>query len=178
MPFLLMTLSEMVKGSTSIQRLYEYGESQALEASYDLPEPPANWPKEGSVDVENVSVRYRDGLPLVLKNVSFRVEPQEKVGIVGRTGSGKSTMLLAMTRILELTEDGDLEGEKVGPGGVFIDSVDVSKMGLKFLRQNVTVIPQDPSVFQGTIRYNVDPFEERTDDEIVDALVKSQVWDT
>jgi ATP-binding cassette subfamily C (CFTR/MRP) protein 1 len=84
-----------MKSSTSIERLHEYSENNDLEKSFDAPEAPKGWPRFGGVDVKNISVRYRDGLQLVLKNVSFKVDSKDKVGIVGRTGSGKSTMLLA-----------------------------------------------------------------------------------
>jgi ATP-binding cassette subfamily C (CFTR/MRP) protein 1 len=183
MPALLESLGGLIKSSASIERLHEYVSCEKLEKPFEEPKAPEGWPAAGKVSVENINVRYRDGLPLVLKSLTFEVLPKEKIGVVGRTGCGKSTMLLALTRILELAEKGDKpeDGsakEIQGKTGIFIDGVDVGQMGLHYLRQNMTVIPQDPSIFDGTIKYNVDPMEEHSDDAIVDALVKSQVWDT
>jgi len=99
-----------------------------------------------------------------LKNISLTINPTEKVGIVGRTGAGKSSLTLAIFRALE-----------ADAGKIVIDGVDISKIGLKDLRENVTIVPQDPTLFQGTIRTNLDPFEQYTDEEVFASLRRVQL---
>ncbi|KAJ2618159.1 hypothetical protein EV177_000195 [Coemansia sp. RSA 1804] len=120
--------------------------------------PSALWPKTGNVEFENLVAEYVPGVP-VLHGISFSVHHGEKVGIVGRTGAGKSTMSLALLRFVEATK-----------GQIVLDGVNISKIGLDDLRRNITIIPQDPVLFNGTIRYNIDPFEEYPDELIWDAL--------
>lgn len=113
-----------------------------------------NWPEKASLEFKNVSMRYREGLPLVLKNVSFKILPGEKVGIVGRTGAGKSSIIQAIFRICESE-----------PGSEYLfGEYEANKMGLHSLRQHVSVIPQTPFIFRGSIRENIDPFNLRTDE--------------
>ena len=116
-------------------------------------------------------MRYRPNLPLVLKNVDFHIKPREKVGVVGRTGSGKSSMILSLTRIVEMAGDPIYNWVK-------IDGINISSIGLHYLRGAITIIPQDPIMLQGTIMFNVDPLETYPKSEIVLALKKVQVWDT
>lgn len=104
-------------------------------------------------------MRYREGLPLVLKHVSFLIRPRQKVGIVGRTGSGKSTTLLAFLRIAEICE-----------GDILIGGQSAKSMSLAHLRSLFAMIPQDPVLFSGTIRSNLDPFNESSDENILQAL--------
>lgn len=106
-----------------------------------------------------MSYKYRPELPLVLKRVSFDIKSKEKIGIVGRTGSGKSTMTLGFLRILELTDNED--GTK---GSIMLDGEDISDLGLHHLRHNITIIPQDPTLFTGTIKTNIDPFDRYSDE--------------
>jgi ATP-binding cassette subfamily C (CFTR/MRP) protein 5 len=94
------------------------------------------WPSEGTIEVKNASVRYRENTPIVLNDISFKIESRQKVGLVGRTGSGKSTFMLCMTRILEL--------DQVTEGSICVDSYDISKMGLHNLRKKIAIIPQEP----------------------------------
>ena len=168
-----MTLSEMTKSSSSIQRLHEFCEFKDLEKDLYLPKAPENWPKEGNIEINNLKVRYRTGLPLVLDNVSCKIENNQKIGIVGRTGSGKSTMLLALTRILEISAEDQESGSYIKMNGI-----QTHKVGLHELRKNITVIPQDPIMLQGTLQFNVDPMGLYTEEEVIEALKKSQVWDT
>ena len=107
------------------------------------------------------SVKYRPNTEIVLKNLNFVIQGQEKVGIVGRTGSGKSTITLCLFRILEATE-----------GKILIDDVDISKLGLEILRHNLTIIPQDPALMEGSLRYNIDPLEKSDDNEIIKVMEK------
>ena len=121
--------------------------------------PPADWPQAGKIEILDYCLRYREGLDLVLKNVSLVVESGEKVGIVGRTGAGKSSLTLALFRIIE-----------PAGGKIRIDGLDITEMGLHELRRKISIIPQDPVLFSGTLRINLDPFETSTDDELWKAL--------
>ena len=105
------------------------------------------------------SVRYREGLDLVLKGIDCRVKPSEKIGIVGRTGAGKSSLTVGVFRLIE-----------AAGGSVVIDGVDISRLGLEDLRSRITIIPQDPVLFSGSLRLNLDPFEDHTDDEVWHSL--------
>ena len=117
------------------------------------------WPWFGAVTFRSVSMRYRPGLPLVLRNVSFNVRAGDKVGIVGRTGSGKSSLLLLLFRLVEAAR-----------GVIEIDGVDIASIGLGDLRARVSIIPQQPVLFSGTVRYNLDPFGHHNDDALWAAL--------
>jgi ABC-type multidrug transport system fused ATPase/permease subunit len=117
------------------------------------------WPKNGEIEFKNFSVKYRPETEIVLKNISFHILPKEKVGVCGRTGSGKSTICLCLFRILESYE-----------GQIFIDNVDISTVGLDLLRSNITIIPQDPCLLEGTLKYNIDPFNKIEGQEIIQIL--------
>lgn len=152
--------SDLETQVVSLERIIEYTEIKT-EAAWDnfMYRSPVGWPPSGRVKVENLSVCYRDGLDLVLKSISFEVNPGEKVGIVGRTGAGKSSLVLALFRLVE----------PVG-GQILIDDVDISKLGLHDLRSKVTIIPQDPVIFAGTLRSNLDPFNEYLDEALWTSL--------
>lgn len=128
--------------------------------------PPPAWPSSGSIKFEDVVLRYRPELPPVLHGLSFTVSPSEKVGIVGRTGAGKSSMLNALFRIVELER-----------GEISIDGCDVSKFGLTDLRKVLSIIPQSPVLFSGTVRFNLDPFNEHTDADLWEALERAHLKD-
>ncbi|KAI5953498.1 YBT1 [Candida jiufengensis] len=144
----------------SVERLQEYLEVEQ-EPPYEIKEtqPPSNWPDKGAIEVNDVSLRYSPELPRVIKNVTFNIEPCNKVGIVGRTGAGKSTIITAFFRFLDPES-----------GSIKIDGIDITTIGLKNLRQAITIIPQDPTLFAGTIRTNLDPFEQYQDQQIFEAL--------
>jgi ATP-binding cassette subfamily C (CFTR/MRP) protein 1 len=120
------------------------------------------WPSAGAIEMRNVTMRYREGLPLVLRGLTLSVAPREKVGIVGRTGAGKSSLLTALLRLVELES-----------GTILIDRLDVSRIGLNTLRSVMAVIPQDPVLFSGTVRSNLDPFGRYTDGEIWEGLQRT-----
>jgi ABC-type multidrug transport system fused ATPase/permease subunit len=122
---------------------------------------PAAWPTEGRLEVNDLVVGYAPDLPPVLKGLSFTVEKNQRVGVVGRTGAGKSSLTLALFRFLEARQ-----------GQILIDGLDVSKIKLHDLRSRLAIIPQDPVLFSGTVRSNLDPFEEYTDTELNDALAR------
>ncbi|XP_043687090.1 putative ABC transporter C family member 15 [Telopea speciosissima] len=121
------------------------------------PEP--EWPILGTVKLENLHIRYSPMLPMVLKGISCTFPGQAKIGVVGRTGSGKSTLIQALFRVVEPSE-----------GRILIDEVDICEIGLQDLRSRLSIIPQDPTLFQGTIRANLDPLEQHSDSEIWEAL--------
>ncbi|KAI8917478.1 P-loop containing nucleoside triphosphate hydrolase protein [Entophlyctis helioformis] len=152
---------------SSVGQLVYY--AQVLpEAPFEIPDkkPPASWPTEGRIRFSNVVLKYQKFGVAVLKNVSCTIYPTEKIGIVGRTGSGKSTLLVSLLRIVEPCE-----------GKITIDDLDVSQIGLHDLRNKVAIIPQEPVMFVGTLRSNLDPFHRSTDEEIWKALDAVQLGD-
>ncbi|NXA64135.1 MRP7 protein, partial [Mohoua ochrocephala] len=126
----------------------------------------ADWPSQGLVEFQQVVLAYRAGLPNALDGVSFAVYPGEKLGIVGRTGSGKSTLFLALFRMVELKS-----------GRILLDGVDSQLVGLEELRSRLAIIPQDPFLFSGSIRENLDPQGKRTDAELREVLEQCHLWD-
>lgn len=143
----------------AVERVHQYTTLQT-EAPAVLPyRPPMNWPTEGAVQFTDLKLRYRPGLDLVLKGVSAEIKPREKIGVVGRTGAGKSSLMLALFRLVEPAE-----------GGVAIDGEDISRLGLDDLRSRLSIIPQDPILFEGTVRTNLDPFNQYDDADLWAAL--------
>lgn len=120
------------------------------------------WPREGQITFDDVKLKYRPNTELVLKGLSFEVQGGKKVGIVGRTGAGKSTLSLALTRIIELTS-----------GTIRIDDTDISQVPINKLRDKITIIPQDPTLFKGSLRMNIDPDNRNSDEEIIKLLKKA-----
>ena len=120
-----------------------------------------DWPSKGEIVFENFNVKYRNDTELVLKNINFHIKPGEHLGIVGRTGSGKSTISLCLFRILEAFS-----------GHIYIDGIDISKVGLNKLRESITIIPQDSTLMDGTLRYNIDPINAFTDKDIIKVMKK------
>ncbi|KAJ3301100.1 hypothetical protein HDU76_005844, partial [Blyttiomyces sp. JEL0837] len=129
-----------------------------MDMAMNAVEPPA-WPNTGAIQVKELTVKYGPTQPAVLKNLIFNILPSEKVGIVGRTGAGKSTLILAFFRILE-----DVEGS------IVINDMDVFKMGLRDLRSRLTIIPQDPVLFEGSLRFNLDPVSAHIDERMWEAI--------
>ena len=148
----------------SIERLEEYLGLPEERWNDDAPQPAQDWPQAGRVELRSLSLSYRSDHEPVLRGISLHVAAGERVGIVGRTGAGKSSLFLAMTRIVE-----------TGPGMVFIDGVDVAALPLSRLRQAVAVIPQDPVLFSGNLRDNLDPFGEFSDEALTAALRRSHL---
>ncbi|XP_015175304.1 PREDICTED: multidrug resistance-associated protein 1 isoform X1 [Polistes dominula] len=158
--WLVRMTSDVETNIVAVERIKEYSETPQ-EAPWVVPEtaPPKEWPVTGQVEFKDYKVRYREGLDLILHGLTFTVNGGEKVGIVGRTGAGKSSLTLSLFRILEAAS-----------GKIIIDGVDVAKLGLHDLRSKLTIIPQDPVLFSGTLRMNLDPFDQHTDDEVWRAL--------
>ncbi|KAF9364295.1 hypothetical protein BGX34_002002 [Mortierella sp. NVP85] len=189
--YLIRTVTEVQNILVSVERVDEYSNKPTeapVETGVHLP---PNWPSEGRIVFKNYSARYREGLDLVVKDVSFTVEPTQSVGIVGRTGAGKSSLTLALFRIIEAADsywarasDPSYTGQPLfgnfdrGHGGsIEIDGVDISTLGLKDLRKHLSIIPQDPTLFAGTVRDNLDPFNEHSDKDLWEALERSHLKD-
>lgn len=193
--YLVRSMCEVQFQLISLERIDDYcNKSQEAPNLTDV-QLPESWPSQGRVSFKNYSTRYRQGIDLVLKNISFEVQPGEKVGIVGRTGAGKSSLALALFRIIEAanshwakTSDSGLAVDS-GPsrtdidafdqgkvlveedgGSIWIDGVDISTVGLEHLRQRLAIIPQEPTLFAGTVRENLDPFQQASDAEVWEAL--------
>ncbi|CAG8704303.1 27994_t:CDS:2, partial [Dentiscutata erythropus] len=154
-------VAEVEANMNSVERLVHYSNSLEVEAENIILDkrPPPGWPSRGELHVKNLEIKYGPDSPLVLKGISIDIMAAEKVGIVGRTGCGKSTLATSFFRFVEATS-----------GSIVIDDVDISNIGLRDLRRNITIIPQDPVLFNGTIRSNLDPFNEHTDLDLWNAL--------
>jgi len=110
------------------------------------------WPTKGDISLNNVRMMYREGLDFTLKGVSFEIKGGEKVGCIGRTGAGKSSLIQVIFRMVDHHKE-----EVLSDSHIKIDGVDITSLGLHFLRSNLSIIPQTPVIFMGTIRYNIDP---------------------
>ncbi|VAI70510.1 unnamed protein product [Triticum turgidum subsp. durum] len=149
----------------SVERVNQYMDipSEAPEVIEEN-RPAPDWPQVGSVELKDLKIRYREDAPLVLHGISCKFQGRDKIGIVGRTGSGKTTLIGALFRLVEPAE-----------GKIIIDSVDISTIGLHDLRSRLGIIPQDPTLFQGTVRYNLDPLGQFSDQQIWEVLDKCQL---
>uniref|UniRef100_A0A8C0ZMU8 Canalicular multispecific organic anion transporter 2 n=1 Tax=Castor canadensis TaxID=51338 RepID=A0A8C0ZMU8_CASCN len=163
--WMIRTMSDLESNIVAVERIKEYSKTET-EAPWVVEgsRPPKGWPTHGEVKFQNYSVRYRPGLELVLKNLTLHVHGGEKVGIVGRTGAGKSSMTLCLFRILEAAE-----------GEIRIDGLNIADIGLHDLRSQLTIIPQDPILFSGTLRMNLDPFGRYSEEDIWRALELSHL---
>ena len=144
--WLINTFTQLEIEMNSIERVKHYSEIDTEAAYYSgdeaqLIEAPSDWPRNGSISFDRICARYRPELPLVLENVTFEVKSNEKVGVVGRTGSGKSTLMNLLFRIVELDS-----------GSISIDGVNIAQLGLSQLRKAISMLPQDPTLFTGSIR--------------------------
>ncbi|XP_074651922.1 multidrug resistance-associated protein 1-like isoform X2 [Tubulanus polymorphus] len=152
--------SDLETNVVSVERVKEYAETPT---EADWYEPSANldpeWPEEGQVAFDGYKTRYREGLELVLHGINLRINGGEKVGIVGRTGAGKSSMTLCLFRMIEAAE-----------GSILIDGINIASIGLHQLRTKLTILPQDPVLFSGSLRMNLDPFDEFSDDQLWNSL--------
>ncbi|KAI9439890.1 ABC transporter [Lactarius indigo] len=157
-------LAEVENDMNSVERIVYYACDLEQEPPHEIPDqkPPAPWPSKGKLEINEAVLKYRPELPLVLKGLSMSVEGGEKIGIVGRTGAGKSSIMVALFRIVELVS-----------GSISIDGVDISKLGLNDVRNAISIIPQDSTLFSGTLRSNLDPFEQHDDARLWDALRRS-----
>ncbi|KAI5960857.1 uncharacterized protein KGF55_004427 [Candida pseudojiufengensis] len=155
---LVRTFTQVENDMNSVERIIHYALKLDQEDGYNLKNDnndDPNWPNDGSIEFVNANMKYRPGLPLVLKNLSVKIQPKERIGICGRTGAGKSSIMTALYRLSELDS-----------GQILIDDVDIATLNLNDLRSHLSIIPQDPVLFNGTIRSNLDPFKQK-DDEIL-----------
>ncbi|KAL6455854.1 hypothetical protein MHYP_G00357050 [Metynnis hypsauchen] len=155
--------AEVENMMTSVERVVEYTELEN-EAPWETQKrPPPEWPSQGMITFDRVNFSYSSDGPVVLKNMTAMFRPKEKVGIVGRTGAGKSSLISALFRLAE------------PEGKIYVDGMLTSEIGLHDLRQKMSIIPQDPVLFTGTMRKNLDPFNEHSDEALWNALEEVQL---
>lgn len=165
--FVIRSLAQVEAAMNSCERIFYYTQQIPQEAPLetDVKPPSPEWPTQGGIVLNQLKMRYREETPLVLKGISVSITGGQRIGVVGRTGSGKSSLLLVLMRIVEpLLSSADDDPP------LLIDDVDVTKLGLYDLRSKLGIIPQSPVLFSGTIRSNMDPFSEYEDDQIWSAL--------
>ncbi|XP_072935686.1 ATP-binding cassette sub-family C member 4-like isoform X2 [Epargyreus clarus] len=152
--------AEMENQMTSVERVLEYTKLPQESTVMAVPDqkPPPGWPSEGAIDFNNLSLKYTPDGDYVLHKLRFNIQPQEKIGIVGRTGAGKSSIIQALFRLAYLE------------GVISIDGLDISTINLTDLRKKISIIPQEPVLFSGTLRKNLDPFDEYSDALLLEAL--------
>ncbi|CAF3899112.1 unnamed protein product [Rotaria sordida] len=156
---------------TSAERVHEYGQLVSESHRNDnesevLIQPPDDWPSCGIIEFKNYTFRYRPELDPVLKNLNVRIESKEKIGVIGRTGAGKSSLLQALFRLVD---------QSAINGTILFDDIDIGRLSLDHLRSRLSVIPQISILFGGTLRYNIDPFEQYSDEECLRALEDVQL---
>lgn len=164
--FTVRQLAEVENAMNATERIHYYGTQLDEEPPLHLAEVRDSWPEKGEIVFEDVQMRYRAGLPLVLQGLNMTVAGGERIGVVGRTGAGKSSIMSTLFRLVELSG-----------GSISIDGVNIATVGLQDLRSRLAIIPQDPTLFKGTIRSNLDPFNEHTDLELWSALRQSDLID-
>ncbi|CAF4939985.1 unnamed protein product, partial [Rotaria sp. Silwood1] len=156
---------------TSAERIHEYGQlvpesHQNTNESNVLIQPAKDWPSRGVIEFKDYTFRYRPELDPVLKNLNLLIKSKEKIGIIGRTGAGKSSLLHALFRLVD---------QSAINGTILIDDIDIGRLSLDHLRSHLSVIPQVPILFSGTLRYNIDPFHQFSDEECLTALEAVQL---
>ncbi|XP_042861563.1 multidrug resistance-associated protein 1-like isoform X1 [Penaeus japonicus] len=163
--WLVRMTSDVETNIVAVERIKEYTET-TQEAEWEIPmkKPEKDWPQHGVVKFNKYSTRYREGLDLVVRDIDCQISGGEKIGIVGRTGAGKSSLTLALFRIIE-----------AAGGNITIDNIDISNIGLHDVRRRLTIIPQDPVLFSGTLRMNLDPFNSYNDEKVWSALEHSHL---
>ncbi|XP_077977977.1 ATP-binding cassette sub-family C member 9-like [Glandiceps talaboti] len=166
MATLVVQLGEMEIQMNAVERVeyYTQVEGEEYRGTYT---PPSDWPNEGDIKIENISVRYAEDLDPVLQDINIHFQGGQKIGICGRTGSGKSSLTLAVFRMIDTYK-----------GSIYIDDINIAHIPLLKVRNRLSIIPQDPVLFRGTIRYNLDPYGVRTDDELWEALEIAQMKTT
>ncbi|CAM6096367.1 unnamed protein product [Calypogeia fissa] len=165
--WLIIGVSMLEQKMVAVERILQYtGIPSEAPLVIEGHRPDATWPNKGSITMKNVQMRYRPDTPLVLKGISFSLRGGEKLGVVGRTGSGKSSLIQALFRIVE-----------PAGGQIVVDRIDITTIGLRDLRSKFSIIPQEPTLFEGNVRNNVDPLGKYSDAEVWEALEKSQLKD-
>ncbi|KAF9510627.1 hypothetical protein BS47DRAFT_1395826 [Hydnum rufescens UP504] len=166
--WMIRQAAEVENNMNAVERVHHYAHNLEQEVPHRVDEkkPPPDWPSRGDLELNDISMSYRPGLPLVLKGLSLHVNGGEHIGVVGRTGAGKSSILVALYRLVELDS-----------GSITLDGINVSTLGLADLRSKIAIIPQDPTLFSGTLRSNLDPFGVYDDARLWDALKRSALVD-
>lgn len=152
----------------SVERVLEYSELPSEEQSGHAVkvQAPKDWPSKGEIEFDDLSLYYTEDKKPAIRNLKFAIKSKEKIGIVGRTGSGKSSIIQALFRLQKIT------------GAIKIDGIDTQSLTLHELRKNISIIPQDPILFSGSLRSNLDPFDENTDDAIWNVLDQVELKET
>ncbi|KAM3826474.1 ATP-binding cassette sub-family C member 6 [Vipera latastei] len=165
MNWMLRVSAEIDNQIMSVERVKDYSQSPK-EAPWTLDDhlQGGRWPTEGAIELRGYSLRYRPELSLALKNINLKIKPHEKVGIVGRTGAGKSSLMMGLLRLVEAAD-----------GEIVIDGINIAQMGLHNLRSKITIVPQDPVLFGGSLRENLDPLNQYSDGDIWTALEQTQL---
>uniref|UniRef100_A0A8C9ZNG8 Multidrug resistance-associated protein 1 n=1 Tax=Sander lucioperca TaxID=283035 RepID=A0A8C9ZNG8_SANLU len=163
--WLVRMSSDVETNIVAVERVKEYSDTEKeAEWKHEPSSLPPGWPTDGCIDIRGLGLRYRHDLDLAIRNITININKGEKVGIVGRTGAGKSSLMLGLFRIIEAAE-----------GHIFIDGVDIAQLGLHELRSRITIIPQDPVLFSGSLRMNLDPFDSYSDEAVWRALEYSHL---
>ncbi|RXN09968.1 multidrug resistance-associated 1-like protein [Labeo rohita] len=158
--WIVRSWTDVENNIVSVERVKEYADTPKEAAwSIEGSSLPPSWPQKGTIEFQDYGLQYRKGLELALKGISVHIKEREKIGIVGRTGAGKSSLALGIFRILEAAK-----------GQIYIDGINIAEIGLHDLRSRITIIPQDPVLFSGSLRMNLDPFDAYTDEEVWNAL--------
>uniref|UniRef100_A0AAR2JWE9 ABC-type glutathione-S-conjugate transporter n=1 Tax=Pygocentrus nattereri TaxID=42514 RepID=A0AAR2JWE9_PYGNA len=158
--WIVRSWTDVENNIVSVERVKEYAETPKEAAwTSECNALPFAWPQTGTIEFQDYSLQYRKGLEFALKGISLHIHQREKIGIVGRTGAGKSSLALGIFRILEAAK-----------GKIYIDGIDIAELGLHDLRSRITIIPQDPVLFSGSLRMNLDPFDTYSDEEVWNAL--------
>lgn len=160
--FMVRFQANMENDLSSVERMNDYCQKLDQEAPRYNGNVDTSWPPKGEIEFKNICLKYRPGLPYILDHFSLHINAGESVGIVGRTGAGKSSLLSALFRIVE-----------IDTGTIVIDGKDIGQLGLLELRSRMSIIPQDPTVFEGTVRSNLDPFNEYAEEELIGVLSKT-----
>ncbi|EGV61465.1 hypothetical protein PSN45_000134 [Yamadazyma tenuis] len=163
---IVQSYTQLENEMNSVERMCEFAFDLPQEKPYHISEtaPKPSWPNQGQIKFNNVYMAYRPGLPDTLKNVNLDIRPNERIGICGRTGAGKSSIIHVLFRLGELSS-----------GSIEIDGVDISTLGLKELRSHLSIIPQEAVLFRGTVRSNLDPFKKSSDEELWKVLIKAGI---
>jgi ABC-type multidrug transport system fused ATPase/permease subunit len=161
---LFQRTADIETNTVAVERIKEYTELEAEQGSVGGEERPEDWPSEGRIVFKNFSMSYRSDYLNVLKDINLTIESGQKVGIIGRTGAGKSSLISALIRIIKDTQ-----------GSIVIDDHDISRISLFHLRQRITIVPQDAVLFTGTLRFNLDPNDKHNDEQLIDILEKCRL---
>ncbi|XP_029599267.1 multidrug resistance-associated protein 1-like [Salmo trutta] len=163
--WLVRMSSDLETNIVAVERVKEYEDTEKeADWRHDQSSLPPGWPTAGNIDIRGFGLRYREDQELAVRNITVAIPGGEKVGIVGRTGAGKSSLTLGLFRIIEACE-----------GEIHIDGVNIATLGLHELRSRITIIPQDPVLFSGSLRMNLDPFDGYSDEEVWRALELSHL---